>query len=110
MRTFSVAQVEVVFYREDKKVFFLDWLRTIPVKAQRKCLVYLSQLEANGHELRRPVADRLRDGVYELRPTWNGIHYRILYFFSGTDIVVVSHGVIKESTVPAVEIERAITV
>jgi hypothetical protein len=29
------------------------------------------------------VADYLRDGIYELRPTFGGIHYRILYFFHG---------------------------
>lgn len=98
----------MVFYREDRDAFFLTWLKTIPAKAQRKCLVFLGQLEANGHDLRRPVADLLRDGIYELRPTLNGIHYRILYFFSGKDFVVVSHGSIKESAVPAIEIERAI--
>jgi len=97
----------VVFYRENKEVFFANWLKTIPAKAQRKCLVYLGQLEAHGHELRRPVADLLRDGIYELRPTLNGVHYRILYFFSGKDFVVVSHGTIKESAVPDSEIDRA---
>ena len=35
-------------------------------------------------------------------------HYRILYFIAGRNIVVVSHGVKKEGSVPAVEIERAI--
>jgi len=99
MRTSYVPRSEIVF---------LNWLKTIPAKAQRKCLVYLGQLEAHGHELRRPVADLLRDGIYELRPTLNGVHYRILYFFSGKDFVVVSHGTIKESAVPANEIDRAI--
>jgi len=36
------------------------------------------------------------------------VHYRILYFFAGKDVVVVSQGLIKEARVPAVEIERAI--
>lgn len=84
------------------------WMRTLPVKAQIKCLAYLSQLENRGHELRRPVADLLRDGIYELRPSWAGVHYRVLYFFAGKDAVVVSHGLIKEARVPAADIERAI--
>ena len=58
--------------------------------------------------MRRPVADLLRDGIYELRPSCAGVHYRILYFFAGKDAVVVSHGLIKEAAVPAADIERAI--
>jgi phage-related protein len=99
---------EVVFYCEDGKAPVREWLKTLPVKAQLKCLAYLSQLENRGHELRRPIADLLRDGIYELRPSCPGVHYRILYFFAGKDIVVLSHGLIKETTVPAADIERAI--
>lgn len=100
--------IEVVFYAEDGKAPVREWLRTLPVKAQIKCLAYLSQLENRGHELRRPVADLLRDGIYELRPTYAGVHYRILYFFAGKDAVVISHGLIKEAAVSATDIERAI--
>jgi hypothetical protein len=39
-----------------------------------------------GHELRRPEADFLRDGVYELRISLNHIQYRLLYcFHTGTE-------------------------
>ena len=65
---------EVVFYCEDGKASVREWLRTLPVKAQIKCLAYLSQLESRGHELRHPVADLLRDGIYELRPSYAGVH------------------------------------
>jgi phage-related protein len=99
---------EVVFYCEDGKAPVREWLRTLPVKAQIKCLAYLSQLEDRGHELLRPVADLLCDSIYELRPSYAGVHYRILYFFAGKDAVVVSHGLIKEGGVPAADIERAV--
>jgi phage-related protein len=36
------------------------------------------------------------------------VHYRILYFFHGNEAVVVSHGLKKERTIPATEIERAV--
>ena len=58
--------------------------------------------------MRRPIGDYLRDGIYELRPSLAGVHYRILYFFHGNDAVVVSHGLTKERKVPVGEIERAI--
>lgn len=43
-----------------------------------------------------------------MRPTAQGVHYRILYFFSGRDIVVISHGITRRAEVPAIEIDRAI--
>ena len=65
-------------------------------------------LADQGHQLRRPAADYLRDGIYELRATAGRIQYRMLYFFHGRQAVVISHGITKqESAVPPIEIERA---
>ena len=50
----------------------------------------------------------LRDGIYELRASFQGIHYRMLYFFHVQLAVVVSHGLAKEDAVPPREIELAI--
>jgi hypothetical protein len=61
-----------------------------------------------GHELRRPEADFLRGGIYELRVSFRGVHHRILYFFHGAIAAVVSHGLVKERAVPPKEIDRAI--
>jgi phage-related protein len=91
----------VIFYREDDdSVPILDWLDAIPAKAQAKCLARLKRLEDLGHELRRPEADLLRDGIYELRVGLQGIHYRMLYFFHGKAVAVVAHGLTKERRVP----------
>ncbi len=103
-----MARADLIFFRDGDEVPILDWLKKAPPKVQDKCLAYLAQLEAQGHELRRPLADLLRDGIYELRPSYQGVHYRILYFFSGKNVVVLSHGLKKEGEVPAVEINRAI--
>jgi hypothetical protein len=100
----------VIFYREDDdSVPILDWLDAIPAKAQVKCLARLKRLEDLGHELRRPEADLLRDGIYELRVGLQGIHYRMLYFFHGKDVAVVSQGLTKERRVPPREIDAAIS-
>jgi hypothetical protein len=88
-------------------VFVREWLKGLPNKVQRKCLTFIMRLEMEGHELRRPIADFLRDGIYELRPSYQGVHYRILYFFVGKDVVVLSQGITKEGEVPNVEINRA---
>jgi phage-related protein len=55
-----------------------------------------------------PIADLLRDGIYELRVRAGRVNYRILYFFHGRNIAVVSHGITKEDRVPAKEIDLAI--
>jgi hypothetical protein len=100
----------VIFYREDDdSVPILDWLDAIPAKAQVKCLARLKRLEDLGHELRRPEADLLRDGIYELRVGLQGLHYRMLYFFHGKDVAVVSQGLTKERRVPPREIDAAIS-
>jgi len=98
----------VIFYKEDEAVLIREWLKSVSNKAQRKCLLYIAQLEARGHELRRPIADYLRDGIYELRPSVQGVHYRMLYFFAGRQLAVLSHGITKEGAIPDVEIKRAI--
>lgn len=104
-----MAQTEVYFFKEpeDESIPLLEWLREMPVKVQAKCTERIDRLGELGHELRRPEADFLRDGIYELRASYQGVHYRMLYFFMGKAVVVVSHGLAKEREVPPKEIARA---
>lgn len=85
----------------------LDWFGTLPAKAQAKCLERIEYLRELGHEARRPHADYLRDGVYELRARWGSVNYRILYSFHGTVAAVLTHGLVKEDRVPPKEIDWA---
>jgi phage-related protein len=70
--------------------------------------VRIERLRELGHELRRPEADLLRDGIHELRVRLQHVNYRILYFFHGNVAAVISHGIIKEDAVPRAEIDLAI--
>ena len=105
-----LPQTEVFFFREpkDESVPLLDWLNELPLKVQAKCTERIDRLGERGHELRRPEAALLRDGIYELRASYQGIHYRMLYFFSGKAVVVVSHGLTKEREVAPKEIDAAV--
>lgn len=104
-----MPNTKVVFYKdEDGTAPVLEWLNTIPKKARLKCINKIERLREEGHQLRRPEADLLRDKIYELRASLQGIHYRILYFFHGKVAAVLSHGIVKEDRVPPVEIDRAI--
>lgn len=104
-----MPSTKVVFYREaEGTVPLLQWFDELSTKVQDKCRLKLERRRDLGHELRRPEADYLRDGLYELRVSLQGRQYRMLYFFHGTIAAVVSHGIVKEQTVPPKEIDRAV--
>lgn len=97
-----------LFAEKDGSCPLLEWMDTLPPKAQDKCIVKIERLKEKGHELRRPEADYLRDKIYELRAALRGIQYRILYFFHRKK-GIISHGLIKTGNeVPPKEIELAI--
>ena len=98
----------ILFQEEGGSCPFFDWMSKLPLKTQAKCLSRLERLREMGHELRRPEADFLRDGIYELRVTLRGVNHRVLYFFHGNIAAVVSHGLIKQRVVPPKDIDRAI--
>jgi len=106
-----VPRAEVHFYlSDDGTVPVLDWLRQLQQRDRRgyaKCLVRIQRLAEEGYALRRPEADYLRDGIYELRARQGHVNYRILYFFHGQNVVILAHAMTKEREVPDAEIERA---
>lgn len=86
----------------------MDWFASLPLKAKVQRRARLELLAEEGHQLRRPAADYLRDDIYELRARAQGVQYRMLYFFHGRTAVVISHGLTKQqAVVPPIEIERA---
>ena len=105
-----MPKAEVVFFcGEDGQALILEWMDELPAKAQDKCTVRIERLAEQGHELRRPEADYLRDGIYELRVKHARVNYRMLYFFFGPNRAVVTHGFSKqEAKVPNKETDRAL--
>jgi phage-related protein len=102
----------VRFYREaDGATPVRDWLMELirrDKKAAANCVAAIHRLAALGHELRRPQADYLREGIYELRVKRGRVNYCILYFFHGRNVALLSHALTKEGKVPEVDIERAL--
>ena len=89
----------------------LEWmteLRRTDLSAYLKCRALIARLEDAGHELRRPTADILRDGVHELRARRGHVNYRILYFFHGKGVAVLAHALTKESVMPPEVIDLAV--
>jgi phage-related protein len=103
-----MPQTTVIFFAEpDGTAPLLSWMDGLPSKVQDKCYVKIERLGEMGYELRRPEADLLRNGIYELRIAYRSIQYRVLYFFH-ENIAVISHGLKKESEVPGKDIEMAL--
>lgn len=104
-----MPKTEVVIFAEaDGRCQLIEWMDTLPSKAQDKCIVKIERLREMGYELRRPEADLLRDKIHELRMALHGIQYRILYFFHDRS-GVISHGLIKTGKdVPPKDIDLAV--
>ncbi len=107
-----MPETEILFYcDEDGQAPVLDWLDELAKKDRKaflKCREVIDRLGMFGHELRRPTADMLQDGVYELRTRVGRVHYRVLYFFHGQNIAILEHGFTKEGKVPKKELKRAL--
>jgi hypothetical protein len=71
-----MPRTEVVFFAaDDGTAPLVEWLDKQDRKVQDKCLVKIERLQELGYELRRPEADYLRDGIYELRVRHRSVNY-----------------------------------
>ena len=107
-----MPRTHVAFYQEaDGEQPVVNWLRELlrtNERAWSNCRARIELLAQSGHELRRPAADYLRDGIYELRAKQGHVQYRLLYFFHGRQVAILAHSLTKEDKIPDVDIERAI--
>jgi hypothetical protein len=107
-----MPQTQVLFYCEDdQSVPVLEWLDELlrqDRRAYNKCLAAIERLTELGHELRRPTADLLQDGIYELRARVGHVNYRLLYFFHGRNVAVLAHSLTKEREVPKTDLAKAV--
>src|SRR5436190_24160525 len=107
-----MPRTQLVFFKEDDgTVPVRDWLLDLRRRQRRafaKCVVRIRRLAELGYELRRPEADLLRDGIYELRARDGSVNYRILYFFHGRNVAVLAHALTKEGRVADREIDVAL--
>ena len=107
-----MPRAELVFYQDRPgQAPVLDWLNELrqrDPRAYANCLAVIERLAEFGHELRRPAADLLRNGIHELRVKRGHVSYRILYFFHGRNLAILAHAVTKEDRVSSMDIERAL--
>ncbi len=84
----------IYYYKDaggrDQITSFID---SLDIHDQQKVLAYIGLLKEHGHNLRRPIADYIGNGLYELRPKGN----RVFYFFFLKDSAVLVHAIKKKT-------------
>jgi phage-related protein len=70
-----------------------EFIDGLSLDEQAKVFAYIDELGKQGHNLRRPLADYVKDGIYELRPKSN----RLFYFFFLKESVVFVHAIKKKT-------------
>ena len=100
----------IVYYKtKDEKVPVLEFLDKQTLKVQSKLLKHITLLSKEGPNLRRPYADYLESGIYELRVKFSPNEYRVLYFFAFMERIVLTHGFTKKSSkIPNLEVAKAL--
>ena len=88
-------RLSAVYYFVDKEgdAPVKEFIASLTLKEYAKVYAYIRELKKQGNNLRRPIADYLRSGIYELRPKDN----RVFYFFYLRDSVVLVHAIKKRT-------------
>lgn len=87
-----MSAIRVVWYRQEASVPLRNWLDLLTPRSQARCVASMALLALHGHELRRPLADYLKDDIHELRIRDGLLRLRLLYFFHGVGVAVITQG------------------
>jgi len=100
---------QILFYREADRCPPIEWLESLDANAREEMDALLVLLSRYGHELGATHVKSIgRGGLYELRGRVGKVQYRMLFFYFGQAVTVVSHGFSKESKLPEADIKRAL--
>ena len=83
---------------------FLDNLQS---KVQQKIFAYLKLLSEHGTELASNYLEKVKNGIWALRPEYGGNEYRIFFFMSDKKIILV-HAILKNTRqLPKTDVKTA---
>ena len=89
---------KLIFYTAERGDSPLDdFLDRLDKKSRAKVAAYLSLLEEQGPNLKRPYSDIVRGKIRELRIHHSSNQYRIFYFFQMQDQIVLVHAFFKKT-------------
>ncbi|MBA4396997.1 MAG: type II toxin-antitoxin system RelE/ParE family toxin [Syntrophus sp. (in: bacteria)] len=97
-RGVEVCLYNIVFYTAERGDSPLDdFLDGLDKKSRAKVAAYLSRLEEQGPNLKRPYADIAKGKIRELRIQYSSNQFRLLYFFQMFDQIVLVHALSKKT-------------
>lgn len=98
--------MHVWYYGDDRgRSPIKEFIDDLPLEEQAKVFAYIEELKRQGHNLRRPLADYVKDGIFELRPKTNGL----FYFFYLRDNIIFVHAIKKKrNKIPENDIELSL--
>ncbi|MGI8855534.1 MAG: type II toxin-antitoxin system RelE/ParE family toxin [Thermomicrobiales bacterium] len=83
------------------------FLQALPKEARRKCGRYMLFLQESGLALPASYLRKLEGSIWELRPEYDGIEYRLLFGHSGKLFVFVHAFIKKRQKTARADIELA---
>jgi phage-related protein len=99
---------EVEFWEnENGKVHVGEFIKNQKPEVQEQLINALKNLRNLGHDLREPQVKYLGKQIYELRERNGRVHYRLYFFYDGSQIVI-THGVVTDHKKVNVQIEYAV--
>jgi phage-related protein len=72
-----------------------EWLKSLPAEARLEIGSDIAQVQWRW-PFGKPLVDGFGAGLFEVRTSWNGNIYRVLFCFAGTTLVLL-HGFQKKS-------------
>lgn len=74
-----------------------DFIDTLSIKEQAKCLAYIETLRGSPLRLPINIAKKVEGKLWELRPEFGGMEFRLFYFLFLEDRIVFVHAVKKKT-------------
>jgi phage-related protein len=88
----------IIYYRTERGDSPVqDFIDTLSIKEQAKCLAYIETLRGSPLRLPTSIAKKVADKLWELRPEFGGTEFRLFYFLFFEDQIVFVHAVKKKT-------------
>jgi len=99
----------VIFYRSASgRCPIEEFVEDLPIEDAREVVASIAALGELGNAARRPLADYIEDGIYELRARRLRKQFRVLYTFAGRDTILLLTGFVKKTkAVPPQRLQKA---
>ena len=102
------------FAKINDKIPMIEFLESLSIKERAKIFASIDkliELKNHGIQPKENLSKHLKDGIFELRVSFENRIARSLYFYESHRQIIFTHGFIKKSQkTPKSEIEKALSI